>query len=95
MLLDVTDFSSQQNGGLIADIALADSDFSTQRFDESIEAAEKGRLARSTFTDERNRAAGWNIDADIIERDYRAEAMRDVPCGERRRHALKTGCSAA
>ena len=66
MLLHVSDPSAQQDRGLRANIAVADSYLSLQRLDESIEAAEKCCLARSAFTDERNRATGWNVETDVI-----------------------------
>jgi hypothetical protein len=91
MLLHVSDFSPQRYGWLGANIPVAYPYFPTQRLDESIETAEKCRLARSTLADERNSVAGWDINADVVERDYGAELMRDVPGGERWRHALKTG----
>lgn len=75
MLLDVSDFPAQQYGGLGANIPVADSYLSTQRLNESIEAAEKRCLARPALADQGNRAAGGNLDADIIERDNGAEAM--------------------
>ena len=75
VLLDVSDFPAQQYSGLGANITAADFYLPTQRLDESIEAAEKRRLPRPTFTDERNCVSGRNINAHFVERDYRAEAM--------------------
>jgi hypothetical protein len=75
VLLDVSDSPAQCYGWLLANTSVADSDFSTQRLDEAIEATKQRRLARSTFTDERNSAPGWNVDADIIQRGNRPEAM--------------------
>lgn len=75
VLLDVSDFPAQQYSGLGANITAADFYLPTQRLDESIEAAEKRRLARPALADQGNRTAGGNVDADIIERDNGAEAM--------------------
>ena len=91
MLLDISDPSSQQYRGLTTNISVADSDFSTQRLDESVEAAKQRRLARPTLTNESNGAPCWDLDAHVIERDYGPVSMRDIPGGERRRHVVKTG----
>jgi hypothetical protein len=90
VLLDVSDFPAQRYGWLSANISVPDSYLSTHRLDETIEAAKKSRLTRSTLADESNGTAGGNIDAHVIECDHGAEAVRDVPGGKRRRHALKT-----
>jgi hypothetical protein len=95
VLLDISDSTAQQHSGLCADILVTDSYLSTQRFDEPVEAAEKRRLPRPALADERNGASSWDIDTDVIECDYGAEAMRDVPGGERRRHELKTDSGSA
>jgi hypothetical protein len=90
VLLDVSDFPAQRYGWLSANISVPDSYLSTHRLDETIEAAKKSRLTRSTLANESNGPAGGHIDAYVIECDYGTEAVRDVPGGERRRHALKT-----
>jgi hypothetical protein len=75
VLLDVSNSPAQQHSGLCANIFVADHDLSALRLDQSIEAAEKRSLAGSALADERNRASGWNIDAHVIERDYRSVAV--------------------
>ena len=90
VLLDVPDFPAQRYRGLSANVSVPDSYLPTQRLDEPVEATKKSRLTRSTLADESNGAAGGNVDANVIECDYGTEAVRDVPGGERRRHALKT-----
>lgn len=75
MLLDVSDSPAQRYGWLLADISVADSDSSTRRLDKTVEATKQRRFARSTFTDEGNGPTGGNVNADIIERDYRPEPM--------------------
>ena len=90
VLLDVSDFPAQRYRGQSANISVADSYLTTQRLDEPVEAAKKSRLTRATLADESNGAAGRNDDAYVIECDHGAEAVRDVPGGESRRHALKT-----
>jgi hypothetical protein len=90
VLLDISDSTTQQHGGLRADILVTHSYLSTQRLDEPVEAAEKRRLPRPAFADERNGTSSWDIDTDVIKCDYSAETMRDVPGVERRPHGLKT-----
>ena len=90
VLLDVSDFPAQRPRGLSANVSVPDSSLSTQRLDEPVEAAQKCRLTRSALADESNGAAGRNIDAYSSECDHGAEAVRDVPGGERRGHVLKT-----
>jgi hypothetical protein len=75
VLLDVSDSPAQQHSGLCANVFVTDQDLSALRLDESVEAAEQRGFAGSAFAHERNRASGWNIDADIIERDHRPEVM--------------------
>ena len=95
MLLDVSYSTAQQHSRLCTDILVTDSYLSTQRLDKSVEAAEKRRLSRPALADESNGASSWDIDTDVIECDYGAETMRDVPGGERRRHGLKTDSDSA
>lgn len=90
VLLHVSDSPTQQYGWLVADIFVANLHFSPRRLDESVEAAKECSLARPAFPDERHRASSGNIDTHIVQRDYVSEAMRDVPGGERCRHALKS-----
>jgi hypothetical protein len=75
VLLYVSDFSAQQYCGLGANVPIVDPYLSTHGLHESVEAAKKRRLARPALADERNRAAGRNVDAHVIERDYGPEAM--------------------
>jgi hypothetical protein len=90
MLLDVSNFPAQQDGRLSPDILVADSYFSAQRLHQSVETAEQRRFARSTFSDERNGASGWHVDAHIVQRYDGSEAVGHISGSEGRRHALKT-----
>ena len=90
MLLDVSDSPAQHDSRLSPNILVTDSDFSTQRLDQSVEAAQQRRFAGSALADERDSATSRNIDAHIVQRCDGSEAVRDIPGGEERRHALKT-----
>jgi hypothetical protein len=82
MLLYVSDSSTQQHGGLGPNILVSDSDFSTLRLDEPVEAAKERRLARSALADERDRTACRNFDAYVVEGDDIAKTMCDIARGE-------------
>jgi hypothetical protein len=75
VLLHISDSPSQQHRGLTTNIPVADPDLSTQRLDESVEAAKKRGLAGSTLTDKGNGVSGWNLNAHVIERDYGPVSM--------------------
>jgi hypothetical protein len=75
VLLDISDPPAQKYSGLRANVSVADSDLSTQRLDEPVEAAKKRCLSRPAFTNERHGPSGWDVNANVIQRDYRPEAM--------------------
>jgi hypothetical protein len=90
VLLDVSDLPAQQHGWLGADVLVTYSDLTAQWLYESIKAPQQCGFARSAFADERNSATSRNVHAYIIQCYYGSEAVRDIPGGEERRHALKT-----
>ena len=93
VLLDVSDSPAQHHRRLGANVLITDSDFSTQRLDQSVEAAQQRRFARSALAHQCNSASGRNLNAYIIQCYYGSETVGDIPGGEERRHAFKTDYS--
>ena len=95
VLLHVSDSATQQHRRLRANVLTADHYLPSLRLNEAIEAAKERRLSGSAFADERGCTPRGNVDAHVIEGNKVAEAMRDVSCGERNRHGLKSDSGAA
>jgi hypothetical protein len=89
VLLHVPYLSSKQDGRLGANILPINAYFATVRLDQAVETTQERGFAGSTFSDERYGLAGGNVDAHIVERDHTSEVMRDIPRGQRDRHAHK------
>ena len=90
MLLHVSDSATQQHRRLCSNILVADYHLTALRLDEPVEAAKERGLSGAAFADERGCAPRGNVDAYIVEGNDVAETMRDVACGERNRHGLKS-----
>jgi hypothetical protein len=83
VLLHIPDSAPEQNRRLRLNVAFANHHFPALRLYKPVEAAEKCRLTRAAFADERGRPTRHNLDAHIVEGHDVAEVMRDVARGER------------
>src|SRR5205814_3411668 len=90
VLLHVANAPPQHYRRLLSHVLLGDEHFSLLRLDQAIETPQQRRLSRAAFSDQRRRAPGRNLEADVVESDYATKTVRYVPRAKRCRHALKS-----
>ena len=90
VLLYVANAPPQHYRRLLPHVLLGDEHFSLLRLDQAIETPQQRRLSRAAFSDQRRRAPGRNLEADVVESDYATKTVRYVPRAKRCRHVLKS-----
>jgi prepilin-type processing-associated H-X9-DG protein len=78
VLLHVPDSAPEKNRRLRLNVAFADNHVPALGLYKPVEAAEKRRLSRAAFADERSRATRQDLNANVVESDDFAEVMRDI-----------------
>ena len=94
VLLHVSDSAAQRYRRLRSNILVADRHLPILGLDQPVEAAKERGFTGTAFPDERGGASCWDVDADIVQRDNAAEAVRDITRGKGNRHGLKSDSAA-